>query len=82
MPLDHNVKFKLNGKRLFPTSSVKYLGVFLDEHLYWNKELDHVFAKLHQGIDILSKLIHSKILNILNLFITLVRSYLQYDAQL
>ena len=36
-PLDHSVKFKLNGKRLFPTSLVKYLGVYLDEHLYCNK---------------------------------------------
>ena len=25
-PLDHSVKFKLNRERLFPTSSVKYLG--------------------------------------------------------
>ena len=46
-PLHHSVKFKLNGKRLFPTSSVKYLGVFLDEHLYWDKQLAHVITKLN-----------------------------------
>ena len=62
-----NVKFNLNGKILFPTSSVKYLGVFLDEHLYWKKQLAHVIAKLNQGIGILSKLRHSANLNILKI---------------
>ena len=36
-PQDDSVKFKSNGRRLFPTSSVKYLGVFLDDQLYWGK---------------------------------------------
>ena len=31
--LDYSVKFKLNGKRLNPISTVKYLGILLDEHL-------------------------------------------------
>ena len=65
--LDHNAKFKVNGKRLFPTSSVKYLGVFLDDYLYWNKQLVHVIAKLNQGIGILSKLRHNTNLNILKI---------------
>ena len=30
---DHNLKLKLDGKRLSPSQSVKYLGVLLDEHL-------------------------------------------------
>ena len=30
---DHSFKFKLDGKRLVPTHSVKYLGVLIDEHL-------------------------------------------------
>ena len=58
-PLDHSVKFKLPGKRLFPTSSVKYLGVFLDKHLYLNKQLSHVIAKLNQGIGIIGKVRHN-----------------------
>ena len=31
--LDHSFQIKLNGKRLIPAHSVKYLGVLLDEHL-------------------------------------------------
>ena len=31
--LDNSFKIKLDRKRIFPTSSVKYLGVLVDEHL-------------------------------------------------
>ena len=31
--IDHSLKFKLDGKRLTPISTVKYLGVFLENHL-------------------------------------------------
>ena len=37
LKIDHRFKFKLDGKRLLPTHSVKYLGVLIDEHLLWNK---------------------------------------------
>ena len=30
--IDHSFKFKLDGKRLVPTHSVKYLGALTDEH--------------------------------------------------
>ena len=82
-PLNYSVKLKLNGKRLFPTSSVKYLGVFLDQHLYWNKQLAHFIAKLNQGIGILSKLRRSTNLKILKIvYHPLVGSHLHYSAQL
>ena len=51
-PLHPSLKFKLNCKRLFPASSVKYLGVFLNEHRYWNKHLSHATAKINQEIGI------------------------------
>ena len=31
--LDYSVKFKLNGKRPNPVSTVKYLRILLDEYL-------------------------------------------------
>ena len=34
--IDHSFKFKLVGRRLLPTHSVKYLGVLTDERLLWN----------------------------------------------
>ena len=32
-PLDCQLKLKLNGKRLYQTSSVKYLGIKTDQYL-------------------------------------------------
>ena len=37
--INHSLKFRLDGKRLTPSSTVKYLGVFLDDHLLWSKHL-------------------------------------------
>ena len=38
--LDLDLKFNLNGKRLFyPTKPVKYLGIKIDENLTW---IDHI----------------------------------------
>ena len=54
--LNNSFKIKLDGKRLFPTSSVKYLGVLLDEHLTWSPQISHVQMKLNRAIGILSKL--------------------------
>ena len=39
-------KSKLQGKRLIPIQSVKYLGVLLDEHLQWTKQSAYVKIKL------------------------------------
>ena len=53
---DHSLKFILDGKRLIQTDTVKYLGVLLDDHLLWSKQINHVATKLNQAIGILSKL--------------------------
>jgi len=36
--IDKNFKIKINGKRLYPNHSVKYLDVYLDEHLSWSNQ--------------------------------------------
>ena len=54
--IDHSLKFKLDGKRLTPTRTVKYLCVLLNNHLLWSKQINHVSKKLIQAIGILSKL--------------------------
>ena len=37
--LDFDLKLKLNGKRLYPTKTVKHLGIKIDENLTW---IDHI----------------------------------------
>ena len=34
-PLDCQLKLILNGKRFYQTSSVKYLGIKIDQYLNW-----------------------------------------------
>ena len=57
--IDHTLKLKLDGKRLSPSQSVKYLGVLLDEHLQWSDQIAHVKIKLNRAIGILSKIRHN-----------------------
>ena len=38
--IDHSLKLKLDGKRLSPSKSVKYLGVLLEKHLQENDQSD------------------------------------------
>ena len=39
LKIDHSFKLELDGKRLVPTHSAKYLGVLIDKHLLWNKQI-------------------------------------------
>ena len=81
--LDYSVKFKLNGRRLTPISTVKYLGILLDEHLLWTKQVNWVNSKLNQTIGILSKLRYYTSIPILKIvYQSLFGSHLQYGAQL
>ena len=47
LKIDHSFKFKLDGKRLVPTHSVKYLGVLIDEFLPWNKQVAQIKMRLN-----------------------------------
>ena len=56
--LDFGLKLKLNGKKLYPTNSVKYLGVKIDEHLTWKPHIDGISTKLNKANAMLSKIRH------------------------
>ena len=49
---------KLLGKRIYPSPSVKYLGVRLDEHLNWKLYSFGIANKLQRACGALSKLRH------------------------
>ena len=54
--LDCDLKIKLNGKRLYETDSVKYLGIQIDKRLTWKQHINHVALKLNKANAMLSKL--------------------------
>ena len=81
--IDYRTKFKLSGRRLTPISTVKYLGILLDEHLLWTKQVNWVNSKLNQTIGILNKVRYNTSLPILKIVChSLFGSHLQYGAQL
>ena len=41
------MKIKLNGKSLYPTASVKYLGVKIDSKLNWKSHVTAIATKLN-----------------------------------
>ena len=48
-------KLKLNGKRLYPINSVKYLGIKIDEKLNLKQQISDIAIKLNRANVILSK---------------------------
>ena len=83
LKIDHSFKFKLDGKRLVPTHSVKYLGVLIDEHLLWNKQVAQIKMRLNRAIGMLSKLRRNANFYILKTaYHSLFESHLQYGTQL
>ena len=53
--LDCQLKLKLNGKRLYQTSSVKYLGIKIDRYLNWKDHINNIAIKLNKAYAILYK---------------------------
>ena len=83
LKIDHSFKFKLDGKRLVPTQSVKYLGVLTDEHLFWNKQIAQIKMRLNRATGMLSKLQINANFNILKTANhSLFESHFQYGIQL
>ena len=56
--IPHNISIKIQGKRITPSSHVKYLGIFVDEHLSWNYHVKELSNKLSRANGIISKLRH------------------------
>ena len=54
--LEDELKIKLCGKRLYPTESVKYLGVKIDTNLTWQHHVNDLFIKLNRANALLFKI--------------------------
>ena len=55
---NHELKIKLNGKRLIPCNSVKYLGIYIDCHFNWKVHQTEISSKLSRAIGMLCKIRH------------------------
>ena len=81
--LNNSFEINLDGKRLSPAISMKYLGILLDEHLTLSPQISHVQMKLNQAIGILSKLRYQENIHILKtIYHSLFGTHLIYAYQL
>lgn len=49
-------KVSIDGQVLTPQPFPKYLGVYIDDKLSWNKHIEMVVRKINQGLEIIRKL--------------------------
>ena len=81
--MNYELKIKLDGKRLYPTNVVKYLGIFLDSHLNWNYNSDFLATKLSRANGMLAKIRHFVPLNILRtIYFSIFSSLLTFGSQI
>ena len=57
--VDFDLKLKLNGKRICPTKSAKYLGIKIGERLTWNEHINDIAIKLNRAKAMLYKVAYS-----------------------
>ena len=79
MKFEGNLKMKFCGKRLYPTESVKYLGVKIDANLSWQYHVNDLSIKLNRANALLFKMRKYVSLKILrSIYFAIFNSYLSY----
>ena len=74
-----DLKIKLCGKRLYPSESVKYLGVKIDTNLNWEHHVNDLSIKLNRANALLFKMRKFVSLKILrSIYFAIFDSYLSY----
>ena len=75
--LDKPIKIKLNRKRLYPSKSVKYLGIKIDENLNWKQLIHDIAIKLNRANALLNT-----IRNFVNRYILTTIYFAIFDTHL
>ena len=79
--LKYNLKIKLNGKKLYPSDYVRYLGILIDSHLNFKYHMDSLCNKLARAIGMLSKIRHFvNTLTLRSIYFSIFSSLLSYAS--
>ena len=81
-PMPKVVTLKMNNKAIMQKGQIKYLGVYIDEHVNWKHHLSIISKKVSRGVGIICKLkqyMYTK--SIRNIYYSLVYSHLAYGIQ-
>ena len=77
--LDSEVKIKLGRKRLYPTDSVKYLGIIIDKNLIWKHQDSDIAIKLNRVNALLFKISNFVNVNTLKtIYYAIFESHINY----
>ena len=81
--INKHLNFRISGEKINLSSTVKYLGVILQEHLEWKKHIDTLKLKLNRAIGLLSKIRHyvPKFL-LRTIYYSIFNSHLIYTCQI
>ena len=80
---NHELKIKIDGKKLVPSKFVKYLGILIDCHLTWNVHTVELKTKLSRAVGMLSKIRHYvKIETLINIYYGIFSSLMRYGSQI
>ena len=78
-----NIKIKLNGHRLYPSNYIKYLGVYIDDHLNGRFHCNILLNKLKRSNGMLSKARHLiSAAHVKMLYYAIFSSHLTYGCQI
>ena len=81
--LKYELKLKINGKRLYQSDFVKYLGILIDPHLKWNYHIDFIAPKLSRALGMLTKIRHFVDANTLrSVYFGIFSSIMSYASQI
>ena len=75
------IKIKLSGKRLYPSNSIKYLGIKIDRFLHWHDQVNSIAVKVNRANALLLKIrnyVNMKTLG--NIYFALLDSHLSYSC--
>ena len=79
--LQDEIKIKLSGKRLYPSNSVKYLGIKIDRFLHWHDQVNSIAVKLNRANALLLKIrnyVNTETLR--NIYFAIFDSHLSYSC--
>ena len=78
-----HVNFRVSGENTNPTTSVKYLGIFLNNSLTWTAHLTNLIPKLNRATGLLAKIHHYTPKSLLKITYYLIfNSHLIYACQI
>ena len=79
----HELKIRIDGKKITPSKFVKYLGVYIDCHLSWHKHEIDLHSRLSRATGMLCKIRHYVEFNTIRMiYFGIFSSILMYGSQI